>query len=496
GGISGLVMGGGLAFLAWLVTAIDMSSIFVNATEELVNVLTFGQGLGLGIPILLVLGLVGGMMGSFLYTIPPEKRDPYVWSISLILLIGLLQDLFRNALDRQGRATLRTIRNTLFSSNGMTWEGTAVVSILVIGWVFSRRMRHKRYNDFKEELDIKQRKQLQQFWRIGLGVLLLALPWIVGRFPSEILVLVGLYIIMGLGLNIEIGFTGLLDIGFVAFYAIGAYSMALLTSPSSSLALELSFWAALPITIVVNIIFGIIMAVPVLRMRGDYLAIVTLGYGQIVRFILGADDFREVLGAAQGILRIPKASIGTFEFDDPQSLYYLVLAGCAITYFISYRLQYSRVGRAWNAMREDETVAEAMGINIVNYKILAFMIGASFAAVSGAIFAAKVGSVFPNSFTALVSITVLSLLIIGGSGNLMGVVVGALVMVGLPQLLREFAEYQLWFYGLLLVVMMLVRPEGLLPPNQGDDIEDTARDQDAWLKMAGFEEAAAAESIE
>jgi branched-chain amino acid transport system permease protein len=227
--------------------------------------------------------------------------------------------------------------------------------------------------------------------------------------------------------------------------------------------LNLSFWGALPFAIVIGIISGVILGIPVLKMRGDYLAIATLGFGEIIRILVLSDFLRPWLGGAQGIGTIPKAAIGGLEFATPQQLYYLILAGCLLVAFVSLRLRDSRLGRAWMAVREDEDVAQAMGINLVATKLLAFATGAGFSAISGAIFATKLGSVYPHSFNVMISINILCVIIVGGMGSIPGVVVGAMALVGLPELLREFAEYRLLVYGAVLVAMMLLRPEGLWP---------------------------------
>jgi ABC-type branched-subunit amino acid transport system permease subunit len=314
--------------------------------------------------------------------------------------------------------------------------------------------------------------------------LLLFIPALLGTFPSEVMVNVGLFMVMGFGLNIVVGFAGLLDLGYVAFFAVGAYAAALLTSPASVLGVELSFWSAFPIVFIMAAIAGLLVGAPVLRMRGDYLAIVTLGLGEIARFLALSDWLRPLLGGAQGILEIPNPTIFGVEFVGPQKLYYLLLGGALVALFISWRLKGSRVGRAWVAMREDEDVADAMGINTVQYKLMAFATGAVIASFSGAVFAAKLGSVFPHSFNVLVSITALSLLIIGGIGSLPGVVVGALALVGIPELLREFTEFRLLIYGAVLIIMMLVRPEGLLPDVQrAQELHEEERAQDAWLQQ-------------
>jgi branched-chain amino acid transport system permease protein len=269
---------------------------------------------------------------------------------------------------------------------------------------------------------------------------------------------------MGLGLNIVVGFAGLLDLGYVAFFAIGAYVMAILTSEGAlGITNTTSFWLALPVSVITAVAAGLLLGTPVLRMRGDYLAIVTLGFGEIIRIMAVSDFLKPHIGGAQGILQIPKPVFFGTSLIKPELLYYVILIGVLLAWFISTRLSNSRLGRQWMAMREDEDVAEAMGINLVNTKLLAFAIGAGFSGLAGAIFASKLTSIFPYSFDLLKSINVLSLIIVGGLGSLPGVVVGAFVLVGLPELLREFAEFRLWMYGALLIVMMLAKPEGFWP---------------------------------
>ncbi|MDQ7844380.1 MAG: branched-chain amino acid ABC transporter permease, partial [Armatimonadota bacterium] len=211
------------------------------------------------------------------------------------------------------------------------------------------------------------------------------------------------------------------------------------------------------------LISGFLFGLPILGIRGDYLAIATLGFGEIIRLLVLSDFLRPWLGGSQGVLGIPKPVLFGFEFRGPEQLFFITIGASAIVAFVAARLRDSRLGRAWMAMREDEDVAQAMGINTVNIKLLAYGIGAVFAGVSGAIFAVMVGSVFPHSFSVLVSINVLALIIVGGMGSLPGVVVGSLALVGLPELLREFSDYRFLVYGAVLMVMMILRPEGLWP---------------------------------
>jgi branched-chain amino acid transport system permease protein len=269
---------------------------------------------------------------------------------------------------------------------------------------------------------------------------------------------VGVYILLALGLNIVVGQTGLLDLGYVAFFAVGAYTTAKRTAGNG----HFTAWEALLLAIVVAMAAGVTLGGPTLRLRGDYLAIVTLGFGEIVRIIAQNSNS---LGEAQGITGIPHPTRlpGLNFTTEPLPYFYLVLACIIVAILLVARLKRSRVGRAWNAMREDEDVAQATGVNTTNYKLLAFALGASVGCLGGAVFVTHLASVFPGTFSILVSITALSIIILGGMGSIPGVVVGSLALIGLPELLREFAEFKLLVYGGVLVIMMLARPEGLVP---------------------------------
>ncbi|MHB8625157.1 MAG: branched-chain amino acid ABC transporter permease [Aggregatilineales bacterium] len=206
---------------------------------------------------------------------------------------------------------------------------------------------------------------------------------------------------------------------------------------------------------------GVLLGIPVLRLRGDYLAIVTLGFGEIIRLFL--NNLKDITGGPQGLLNIPHAAVGNVEMGSNEGLLYLTLIGCLLVAMLSLRLKSSRLGRAWGALNSDEDIAQAMGINITNTKVLAFAIGAAFAGIAGVIFAARQGSIFPENFTLDQSINVLSLIIIGGMGSIPGVIVGALVLIGVPESLRVFENYRILAFGALLITMMIVRPRGLLP---------------------------------
>ncbi|MBW2411653.1 MAG: branched-chain amino acid ABC transporter permease, partial [Deltaproteobacteria bacterium] len=307
-----------------------------------------------------------------------------------------------------------------------------------------------------------QQRTLKLASLLALAFVLLILPKILGLFLSEVLTIVGLYVLLGLGLNIVVGFAGLLDLGYVAFFAVGSYVVAILTSPELGF-FSMGFWSALPFVLAAGILSGVLLGVPVLKMRGDYLAIATLGFGEIIRILVLSDWLKPWIGGAQGIGQLPNISLAGYTFSTPQQIYYFILAGCLLVGFISWRLRDSRLGRAWMAVREDEDVAQAMGINLVATKLMAFATGAGFSALSGAIFATKIGSVYPHSFNVIVSINIICLIIVGGMGSIPGVIVGAFALVGLPELLREFAEFRLLVYGAALVAMMLLKPEGLWP---------------------------------
>ena len=299
---------------------------------------------------------------------------------------------------------------------------------------------------------------------LGAAALLVALfPLFAGNFIGQVLLIVGLFTLMGMGLNLEVGLAGLLDLGFVAFYAVGAYTTALLMADSPYALAHLSFWQAMPIAVLVSVIVGVIFGIPVLKIRGDYLAVATLALGEIVRVIVLSDAAAPLLAGAKGILQIPRPMIGGFVLGTPVSLFYLTLAASLIAAYVAWRLEESRLGRAWMAIRDDEDVAQALGINLIQVKLLAYGLGAAFAGLAGSIFAVMLGSIYPHSFQLIISINILALIIVGGMGSLPGVALGAPVLIGLPEMLREFGEFRYLFYGLAIIAVMRLKPEGLWP---------------------------------
>lgn len=318
------------------------------------------------------------------------------------------------------------------------------------------------------------------FYGIGL-IILFALPLVLGQYQNYIVILTGIYVLLGLGLNIVVGLAGLLDLGYVAFFAIGAYTGALLTAPQPH-HLEWSFWVALPIGVVVASLAGVVLGVPVLRMRGDYLAIVTLGFGEIIRILLKSDLLTPFSRGPQGVHAIGGPAF--YGLPSDVGFVYLIILSILLVILVTNRLQNSRIGRAWVAMREDETVARAMGIDVVKHKLLAFAIGAAFAGLGGVLFASQNGAIGPEDFVLMVSINVVALIIVGGMGSIPGVIAGAFVLKGLPEILRQLQDYRIMTFGALLVVMMVIRPEGLIPSRRRRleihvDETDTSKEGDA-----------------
>jgi branched-chain amino acid transport system permease protein len=458
GAVAGAVVSIVLALLAVLIIAVDISWIFVNAREPLANILQFDQGAGLGSLLQILSGTLLGILGATLHLVPARVARALAIGGIVTIIVALMEP-FLGAVFRN--VNLGFIDEFLYSGGGLTPIGFVIVYALIAGGVYLWSARGHVARERVRALPKDRQRNGKLIAYAALFVLLLLLPQIVGQRLSEVVGTVGIYILLGLGLNIVVGFAGLLDLGYVAFFAVGAYVTAILTSPSSpAFAPELPFFAAMPFVIIAAAMVGLFVGAPVLRLRGDYLAIVTLGFGEIAREIFKSQWAQPVTGGAQGILSIAEPLPFT---RHPQAIYYPILFFCILAALGAASLARSRVGRAWNAMREDESVAEATGVNTTYYKLLAFGLGAAFGCLSGALFASKIGVIFADSFNILVSINALALIILGGMGNIAGVVVGALVLVGLPEFLREFSEYRLLIYGIVLVVMMLLRPEGLLP---------------------------------
>jgi branched-chain amino acid transport system permease protein len=282
-------------------------------------------------------------------------------------------------------------------------------------------------------------------------------------YVTGVLARICLYATLALGLNIVVGFAGLLDIGYVAFFGIGSYLYAFLASPHFGV--HLPFLTALPLVVAGTAVFGLLIGAPTLRLGGDYLAIVTLGFGEITYLLLlNLDRPVNITNGPSGIIQIDPPTLLGHTFAGNTQFYYLFLAVLVLVLLASRQLRDSRVGWAWQAIREDELAARAMGINTTVSRLQAFAIGAAFAGFAGALLASWQRSVFPENFLFTESINVLAMVIVGGTGSLLGVILGALVIVALPEVFRDFAAYRLLVFGLMLMVLMVFRPQGLLAP--------------------------------
>jgi branched-chain amino acid transport system permease protein len=463
GGLVGLIGGGMIAIVVLIGKAINLRNVLVNASPDLYALWTFGLPLIPGLVTLVALTMITGLIAAGYLLIPLRIRSALTRAIMIVFAIGLFRDLIVTVILHWGPVQYAFL--WLFANSGLSIIGAVVILLLVGGLTYWRQSPGVIDAGKANRLKRSPRQQRYILWGtwVVLGILVLLLPVVLGSYFSDILDFVGIYILMGLGLNIVVGFAGLLDLGYVAFYAIGAYTFSVLTTSEAVGLLHLSFWAAVPMAIIVAVAAGVLLGLPILRLRGDYLAIVTLGFGEIIRILVLSDWFKPLLGGSEGVQRVAKPAIGSFVFANVNQLFYLILVGIIIAGFIATRVKDSHLGRSWMALREDEDVAEAMGINKVATKLMAFGMGALFSGFGGAFFATMIGSTYPQSFSFIVSINILSLIIIGGLGSIPGVFVGGLVLVGLPLLLAQFADFVYLIYGASLIFMMLSRPEGLWP---------------------------------
>src|SRR4051812_13494165 len=343
-------------------------------------------------------------------------------------------------------------------------------------------------------MDALRRRRLLAWAGVALAAAALAVLPIVlasafGQAWVRVVNLALLYVMLALGLNIVVGFAGLLDLGYIAFYAVGAYLYALLSSPHFGV--HLPFWISLPMGFLVAALFGVVLGAPTLKLRGDYLAIVTLGFGEIIRiFLNNLNAPINITNGPQGVNLIDPLKLGGFslasrdtflgvDFTGPQKYYYALLVLALLIVALNLRLQDSRIGRAWEAIREDEVAAKAMGINARNIKLLAFAMGASFGGLAGGLFASIQGFVSPESFGLLESITVLAMVVLGGMGNIPGVILGAVLLTALPEVIRftvvpaqqalfgkvliDAEALRMLLFGLALILVMMLGPAGLWP---------------------------------
>jgi branched-chain amino acid transport system permease protein len=281
-------------------------------------------------------------------------------------------------------------------------------------------------------------------------------PSVGSNYTLEILTNSFLYIVLCLGLNIIVGYAGLLDLGFAAFFAVGAYSVGILTSKFGW-----NFWLAIPPALLLTVVVRVIIGAPTLRLRSDYLAIVTLGAGEMIRII--ARNMKDLTGGASGLIGIQRPSIFGLELNQISHYYYIFLILAILAVFASDRLENSRLGRAWKYVRDDEDAAEAMGIDRVAVKLSAYIIGALFAGLAGCFYAAKMTAISPETFQFMQSIMILVAVVLGGMGKIAGMVVGALAMVLFPEIFREIGSMRMLVFGVILIVMMIFRPQGLWP---------------------------------
>ncbi|MDE0232439.1 MAG: branched-chain amino acid ABC transporter permease [bacterium] len=489
--LGGLMGGGGLSVLALLLANFDLRDPLINWSPQLSEFLSFGRGTAFGFVIWLVIGGGLGLLGGSLRLASSRTQRVIMTMALTVVSAAILESL---VVDLVEGVSLEALVEWMYAPRGgLTLVGAAVLAVVSGLLSLVGQGRIKAVQGRIQAMEGPRQTRVNLMLIAAVGVVLVILPLLVGKLTNELLANIGLFVLLALGLNIVVGLAGILDLGYVAFFAVGSYSTAVLTAATSPrIAPEFPWFVALIIVIVIAILVGLFIGAPVIRMRGDYLAIVTLGFGEIIRLLFLSDWLSGWFGGSQGITAIDGVDVFgllTVDGTNPRRVFYLVLFFCAIAIYISWRLERSRLGRAWMAVREDEPVAEAMGINTVNVKLMAFVVGAVLGSFGGAIFVAKVGSVFPSSFLILVSIIILVVVIFGGMGNIFGVIAGAVVLIGVlggpkqPGLLVEFSEFKLLIYGALLVWMMLARPEGLIPSaRRSRELHQEEFLQDAWLR--------------
>jgi branched-chain amino acid transport system permease protein len=563
--IAGTISGAFLGGFILLTSVVHLRDVFINVSPPLIEMLSVGGSRASGAAVFTAGGAVLGAIGGALHLLPRRQRSALGAAVVVLLLLNFLELVVGDILRQADR---REIDRLIYSpSRGLRLVPAiiAVVATYVSRLTLRGRVAAPVSARFRALPDSARKRVtlILALAALGLGAYL---PSLFGIFLNDVLSTVGLFVLLALGLNIVVGYAGLLDLGYVAFFAVGAYTTAITTSARSpSISPEMAFFEAIPWILLMAVIAGLFIGTPVIRMRGDYLAIVTLGFGEIARIGFNSDWLSGVFGGAQGILRIaplePGGPLGgirvsfgyvlaavsvvvlivgllrlmealrirrgsvqrvpgtsytvvdgsvlvvlaivgivvgmlnptfaswTITGIDPPAMFRIILVFAALAGFVSWRLRVSRVGRAWMAVREDEQVAQTMGINIVTTKLLAFVMGAMLASFGGAFFAVKLGTIFPHSFEIVQSIIILVVVIVGGMGSIRGVVIGAVVLIGIlggptqSGLLREFGEFKLLIYGVILVWMMLQRPEGLWPEaRRAQELHQEEALQDAWLR--------------
>jgi branched-chain amino acid transport system permease protein len=462
GALAGAIAATTVALLPGVMSIVNLRFIFLALDKPLLDMLTFSlQPPGQGILCLILLGTVLGTTGVLLIALPQHIRRPIAGGVIAVGLAGLFQELIRPILANS--SVTKPVHDLLYTYTGLKLRGAVIIFVAAAISIVVHDLTRDKAADGLNRFPPTTRRNIRSGCIAVAAILAVLFPLYAGNFVGQVLLMVGLFILMGMGLNLEVGIAGLLDLGFVAFYAVGAYTTALLTADSPFALAHLSYWQAMPIAVLASIIVGIIFGIPVLKVRGDYLAVATLGLGEIVRVIVLSDAAAPLLAGAKGILQIPRPAIGDFSFTSPVALFYLALVASIIAAYFAWRLEESRLGRAWMAIRDDEDVAQALGINLIRVKLLAYGLGAAFAGLAGSIFATMLGTIYPHSFQLIISINILALIIVGGMGSLPGVALGAAVLIGLPEALREFGEFRFLFYGLAIIAVMRLKPEGLWP---------------------------------
>ncbi|MFO7765748.1 MAG: high-affinity branched-chain amino acid ABC transporter permease LivM [Pelovirga sp.] len=359
--------------------------------------------------------------------------------------------------------------NTIDNVVVWRWDNILWVAIgafvLSYCWRYMLARRQRQSRKAEEGIDTRgplqaalDNVQLRNRAMAVLLVLAVVFPLVFDTYQTNIMVTALIFVVLGLGLNIGVGLAGLLDLGYVAFFGIGAYTYAILNAN-----FELGFWFALPIGGVLGCLFGVLLGFPILRLRGDYLAIVTLGFGMIFKVVM--ENWGTLSQGPSGIANIDRPGFFGIEMTLAQStvyIYYIMIALVVLTIIVTNRLKNSRVGRAWIALREDEVACVAMGIDMARTKLSAYALGAFWAGMAGVLFAAKTTFINPAGFTFMQSAIILSIVVLGGMGSILGVILGAFILVLLPEYLRAFSEYRMLVFGAAMTLMMIFRPQGLI----------------------------------
>ncbi|WP_254424275.1 high-affinity branched-chain amino acid ABC transporter permease LivM [Thalassospira marina] len=467
-----------LAFFAVLAV---MMSIMILGVE------TVDRPTGLELALrwdLVVLAIISTVVGRLALIIRREHISRLIQAVLIVVSALLVFEMFVRFRDLDDRWVAPVTFDMAFQSVTSVIVFVAMLAVVFAIAYFSASTKRvvteeEKSNGFSARLQVAYRTNTKKIGVVGI-LFFFAFPLLFGenRSAIDLATLVMIYIMLGWGLNIVVGLAGLLDLGYVAFYAVGAYSYALLSQHFG-----LSFWLCLPMAGIFSASFGIILGFPVLRLRGDYLAIVTLGFGEIIRVVL--INWYNLTGGPDGIASIERPSFfgladfsrrvpeGVTSFSDLFGidyssmhrlifLYYLILVLALVTNFVTMRLRKLPIGRAWEALREDEIACRSLGINPTNTKLSAFAIGAMFGGFAGAFFATRQGFISPESFTFLESAVILAIVVMGGMGSQIGVVLAAIVMIGFPEMFRELAEYRMLIFGAGMVAIMLWRPRGLL----------------------------------